>query len=365
MKNKYSALLLSVLVLTFFDSGLFGADDNRATVAVAQFEGERVTRADSLLIQENITSYIVRTDKYTVVERSQLSRALSELRLSNSDMADSTKAIRVGKLLSAYGMVLGTIIRSGNSVTINARLVETARGSIVRMSRVEIVSRDRMDDACKVVAYELANRYDDVAGLRKKLEEEVRSTRMTGEEQENRFKGPSRYWLGLKLGFGLSWFTSLSEATNDENNSLSIMGEIDFQFLYYAANMFALKFETGYWRTKGNIGPPMVTFDLYTVQTSAVLDYKGITLFAGLNLGLKVKGFSDDKSGNYHYDFGTAFGFTIGGGYSLTYGKVKFSIMAEYRMTINKPVARTLYGIATEKYRLSMFCINAALLFGI
>ncbi|NJN46994.1 MAG: hypothetical protein HC808_11525 [Candidatus Competibacteraceae bacterium] len=73
-----------------------------------------------------------------VVERSQLEKILKEQQLSYSGLFDLSSAQQVGKLLGADGVVLGAIADQGNSVAVNARLVELGTASVVAATEVEI-----------------------------------------------------------------------------------------------------------------------------------------------------------------------------------------------------------------------------------
>jgi len=73
-----------------------------------------------------------------VVERDQLERVLKEQKLGYSGLVNSSSAKKIGQLLGADGMMLGTVNDMGNSITINARLVDLETGKTVRAAEVEL-----------------------------------------------------------------------------------------------------------------------------------------------------------------------------------------------------------------------------------
>jgi TolB-like protein len=73
-----------------------------------------------------------------VVERNQLERVLQEQKLGYSGLVDLGSAKKVGALLGAEGMVLGTINDLGNSLSINARLIDLETGNSISAAEMEI-----------------------------------------------------------------------------------------------------------------------------------------------------------------------------------------------------------------------------------
>lgn len=73
-----------------------------------------------------------------VVERDQLERVLKEQKLGYSGLINTRSAKKIGQLLGADGMMLGTINDMGDSITINARLVDMETGKTVSASEVEL-----------------------------------------------------------------------------------------------------------------------------------------------------------------------------------------------------------------------------------
>jgi TolB-like protein len=73
-----------------------------------------------------------------VVERDQLERVLKEQKLGYSGLVNMSSAKKIGKLLGAEGMMLGTVSDMGNSITINARLVDMENGKTITATEVEL-----------------------------------------------------------------------------------------------------------------------------------------------------------------------------------------------------------------------------------
>jgi len=83
---------------------------------------------------------ILRTYKYQLVERSQMERVLGEQALGLKGVTNSATAIKIGKLLGAQGVIIGTVPEYGYravgpkkcpSIGLNIRMIDVTDGTIV------------------------------------------------------------------------------------------------------------------------------------------------------------------------------------------------------------------------------------------
>ena len=103
------------------------------TVAVLYFENQGNPELEPLkvgLAQMLITD-MQGAENVTVVERAQLQAILDELELGHSGKVDPETAARVGKLLGAEWMVMGSYFEMMGTLRIDARLVRVETGEIV------------------------------------------------------------------------------------------------------------------------------------------------------------------------------------------------------------------------------------------
>lgn len=114
---------------------------SRPTLAIANFKLIPVnvldpTNADN--VREDLSTAIISTDTFNVVERGQLDQALKELKIGLNDTFDSATAQKLGKLVSAQVVLIGSISDRGSFVVINARLIDTATGRARAAANVEV-----------------------------------------------------------------------------------------------------------------------------------------------------------------------------------------------------------------------------------
>ena len=84
-------------------------------------------------ISELLTHHFVSSAQFSVVERSNLNSVLEEQSLQLTGAIDSASAVKVGKLVGAELLVLGSVDRLGGKYQVNARIVDTASGYSLRM----------------------------------------------------------------------------------------------------------------------------------------------------------------------------------------------------------------------------------------
>jgi TolB-like protein len=107
----------------------------KPTVAVLYFDYSG-KKAELEPLREGLAQMLI-TDladlrEIRVVERARLKAVLEEHNLAASGKVDAVSAARVGKLLGAHELVLGSYFDLGGALRVDARVVEVETGKIVR-----------------------------------------------------------------------------------------------------------------------------------------------------------------------------------------------------------------------------------------
>ncbi|MEZ0368726.1 MAG: FlgO family outer membrane protein [Candidatus Sericytochromatia bacterium] len=123
------------------------------TIAVADFEnltGE--ARLDNLKrgISESLMTKLASRTELTLVERSQLDKAIQELGFSQSVYANAGQAKEIGKMLNADYIIAGNLVKAGSRFELNVRMIEVESAKI---SVSESYSFDNENDILGVVDY--------------------------------------------------------------------------------------------------------------------------------------------------------------------------------------------------------------------
>jgi TolB-like protein len=111
-------------------------------VDVAPLKGQRLFIAEfkningrgdavTLIFQEMLTTASIRAKHFKVVERAQLEKALKELKISATGLMDPEDAKKLGKMLGAGYMIVGSVSEERGTVSVDARLVAIETGESV------------------------------------------------------------------------------------------------------------------------------------------------------------------------------------------------------------------------------------------
>lgn len=95
---------------------------------------------DGYIISERLSIKLINTGKFEVIERSQLDKVLSELKLQNSGIIDSSSAKELGKVLGVDAIITGTLVLTADGrIEVNARVVRTDTAQAVGAAQVYVV----------------------------------------------------------------------------------------------------------------------------------------------------------------------------------------------------------------------------------
>lgn len=146
-KTGTNFLLISVAVMMIFQLGWLdqvrAASSNEASasflIAVFPLEDLRPsgdTEGLGEVLAAGITDGLNRAPGIRVVERQRLKALMDEIGLSMTGAVDEKTALRVGKLLGANHLLLGSFMKFRSQVRVNARVVRTETGEITGTAKV-------------------------------------------------------------------------------------------------------------------------------------------------------------------------------------------------------------------------------------
>ena len=128
MKKKLF-VLITMLVGVFFNvtAAEFASQEKRVAILPFSVKGN----FDALyaeVAQDNFTTELIKGGAYRVVERSQLDKAMKELKFQSGNDFDETSAMEVGKLAGAEIVVIGIITALQNQAVVNIRGISVKTG---------------------------------------------------------------------------------------------------------------------------------------------------------------------------------------------------------------------------------------------
>ena len=153
MKKKLF-VLITILVGTIFNvtADDFAAQEKRVAVLPFITKG----KFDPLYAEvalDNFITRLIQGKAYRVVERSQLDKAMKELKFQSSDDFDESSMMEVGKLAGAEIVVIGIITALQNQAVVNIRgisvktgIAEFAEKDFIRTQEDLLVSVEKIAD---------------------------------------------------------------------------------------------------------------------------------------------------------------------------------------------------------------------------
>lgn len=104
----------------------------KKTIAVMDFSLSGMANNDiEKFAMEDMTTKLVQSGQYVVVERDKLDSILKEQELADSGLLEQSAASKVGKLASADIILTGSFAKLGGKWNVNLRLVDVETGIII------------------------------------------------------------------------------------------------------------------------------------------------------------------------------------------------------------------------------------------
>lgn len=115
-----------------------GLEGTVLSVFPFQAEAKLAAKKVDFAVGELIADQLLRRNFFKITERTQLEDVLKEQKLGLSGAVDSRTAAGIGKLLGAKLLVLGNVIRLGDSYQITAKLVDTETAEMIASRIMEV-----------------------------------------------------------------------------------------------------------------------------------------------------------------------------------------------------------------------------------
>ena len=154
MRNiKYFALIVLVLLYACSSAKKSKKDADvekvdkpqvRERIAVLDFKTVNLPGDKSRIISELIRTDLINTNKFTVIERSQVDMIFKEHGFSSTGVTDDSSAAKIGKLLTAKKILIGSVMKVGEGIVITSRVVDVEKGVAENSAKVTAESDDAL-----------------------------------------------------------------------------------------------------------------------------------------------------------------------------------------------------------------------------
>lgn len=125
-------------------------------VAVIDFQSKGINATISKNVSELIRAELISSGKYTVIERAQMAEILKEQEFQMTGCTDVSCAVKVGKLLSARKILVGSVMQMGTKIIISGRIVDVERGVGEEAANQDAQSANELDTAVRLFVAKLS-----------------------------------------------------------------------------------------------------------------------------------------------------------------------------------------------------------------
>ncbi|MEW6557581.1 MAG: CsgG/HfaB family protein [Elusimicrobiota bacterium] len=135
-----------------------GTTEEKPRLAILDLGAQDVSAVYALKGSELLRTAIFNTGLFTVIERNEMQKIFEEQKLPLTGCVDEKCGIQIGRMLSANKILVGTIIKLGEKIIINARIVDVEKGKLDFAEKTSGTKVDELDIACDEFANKLAAR---------------------------------------------------------------------------------------------------------------------------------------------------------------------------------------------------------------
>jgi TolB-like protein len=146
----------TALLILFSALSVHAAD--KIPIAIMDMEAIDVPVGTARAVSDLIRTEIFNTGLFRVFERTEMEKVLKEQQFGQTGLSDMDSAIKVGKLLQAKKVLVGTVSKLGNSYIVNARIIDVERGEMEFADKAKSDSETDLDKAVESFARKIAKR---------------------------------------------------------------------------------------------------------------------------------------------------------------------------------------------------------------
>ncbi|MBN1699774.1 MAG: right-handed parallel beta-helix repeat-containing protein [Spirochaetales bacterium] len=129
MKNPaVSRIIVFPVFCILFIAAPVYSQDPKPVLTVLDFETHGISKEEARLVVDHITSHIVESGKYRVIDRMEREALLKEIEWSVSDCVDTGCQLRLGRMLSASYIIVGSFGTVGDRFMITIKLIDVETG---------------------------------------------------------------------------------------------------------------------------------------------------------------------------------------------------------------------------------------------
>jgi hypothetical protein len=133
-----------ILVLSLSCAMRAYALEQKPILSILDLRISGVSKSDADVLIDFLSSHLLESGEYTLVDRSQREAVLKEIEFSQSDCTDEACQLQIGKLLSANQIVVGSIGKLEQTYLLNLQIVDVETGRLLKAVSGQYESMEEM-----------------------------------------------------------------------------------------------------------------------------------------------------------------------------------------------------------------------------
>lgn len=202
MHSKNLLILMNLL----FWLGLTGLVEAQERVVVFEFSAIGVDEQSVTVATQIFRNELDATGKFSVIPKREMEAKLADQGITDFSCHEITCAASYGLTVGVEKAIIGSLMKLGQRVTAEVRLVDVVRKEMVFSDHFSVMSLDDLDSALRKLAAALVTR--------KKIESEVTRYAITEEETREPRRKKAYITSGASFGFGFPLGDSYSKVNN-------------------------------------------------------------------------------------------------------------------------------------------------------
>lgn len=151
-----------VLMSSSYKMSTTYAEEVLKTIAILDFENNTGSISQDNLkkaLSDSLTINLAKYKSLSIVERTRLKDAVSEVTLNQSTFVSADNAIKIGKTLGAEFVLLGSISKIGEIFEVSERIVEVETSKIINAKSIRCSKQDAILKGIDYLSLEIAKAF--------------------------------------------------------------------------------------------------------------------------------------------------------------------------------------------------------------
>jgi tetratricopeptide (TPR) repeat protein len=139
-------------------TAMSGSRPNLAVFTFDETNPQKPLQGWGASLAEMLTTALINSGSYRIIERKQLQKVLEEQALAQSGALDSETAVVVGKIMSLDAVVVGSISALTSALEADARILDVETGEAIAATHSRAASADELRQIAETLAQDISNR---------------------------------------------------------------------------------------------------------------------------------------------------------------------------------------------------------------